>query len=233
MIDIHCHILYDVDDGAEDVTISRKIIDQMTRIGVTDVITTPHFRRHMFPYPLDRIEEAFRVLQEYAASKQIRLYSGCEYHVDHDIFDNLACGRVHSLADTHYVLTEYSYSSDLDRILRYTQELLMRGWHPIIAHIERYEVFQRKPLLVEEVVDAGAQVQVNADAVLGMDGRQLKKVTKKLLSHGLVDYIASDAHDLDERSTHMGECFTYVRKKYGEDTARTLFEENARRIIGH
>lgn len=231
MIDIHCHILPGVDDGAEDITISQKMIDRMSEIGITDVIVTPHYRRHMFHYPEEKIEEVFQLVQEYAASKQIHLYPGCEYHVDHDIFENLASKRIHSLADTHYVLTEYSYSSDLDRILNYTQELLMRGWHPIIAHIERYEVFQRKPLLVEEVVDAGALVQVNADAVLGLDGRILKKTTKKLLDHELVDFIASDAHDLDERSTHMEECFVYIRKKYGDETADTLFEHNARRII--
>ncbi len=233
MIDIHCHILYGVDDGAEDITISQRMIDRMAQIGVTDLITTPHFRRHMFSYPVERIEEAYQRLKEYAISKRIRLYPGCEYHVDHDIYANLSSGRVHSMADTHYVLTEYSYSSDLDRILHYTQELIMHGWHPIIAHAERYEVFQRKPLLAEEVLDVGGQIQVNADAVLGLDGRLMKKVTKKLLDYELVDYIASDAHDLDERSTHMDECFAYVRKRYGDETAHILFEENARRILDH
>ncbi len=231
MIDIHCHILYGVDDGAEDVAVSRKMIDRMAEIGVTDIITTPHFRHHMFAYPSEQIEEVFHIIKEYAATKQINLYPGCEYHVDHDIFDNLASRRVHSMADTSYVLTEYSYSSDLDRILHYTQELIMRGWQPIIAHVERYEVFQRKPLLIEEVIDVGALIQVNANAVLGLDGRGLKKTAKKLLDHGLVDFIASDAHDLDERSTHMDECFAYIRKKYGDETAQVLFEENARRIL--
>ncbi len=231
MIDIHCHILYGVDDGAGDATISRKMIDRMAQIGVTDIIVTPHFRHHMFSYPTQKIEEAFQTVKEYAAQKQIRVFPGCEYHVDHDIFENLASGRVHSMADTSYVLTEYSYSSDLDRIMHYTQELIMHGWKPIIAHVERYEVFQRKPMLVEDVLDAGAMIQVNADAVLGLDGRLLKKVTKKLLDHDLVDFIASDAHDLDERATHMDECFTYISKKYGDEAAQILFERNARKIL--
>ncbi len=231
MIDIHCHILYDVDDGAEDAMTSRDMIDRMAKNGVTDIFATAHFRRHMFYYPIDKVEEALHTLKRYAFAKNVRIHAGCEYHVDHEIFDNLTSGRVHSMADTSYVLTEYSYSSDLDRILHYTQELLMRGWHPIIAHVERYEVFQRNPLLAEDVVDAGAQIQVNADAVLGLDGRLLKKTTKKLLAHGLVDYIASDAHDMNERASHMKECFDYVGKKYGPETADALFEDNARRIL--
>ena len=141
MIDIHCHVLYGVDDGSMDLQISQLMIDQMAQMGVTAVIATPHYRHHMFHYPTQQIEEAYQVLREYAASKQISLFPGCEYHVDHDIFDHLETGRVHSLADTSYVLTEYSYSDSLDRILSYTQELILRGWKPVIAHAERYEVF--------------------------------------------------------------------------------------------
>ena len=138
---------------------------------------------------------------------------------------------MHSLADTSYVLTEYSYSDGLDRILDYTQELIMRGWKPIIAHAERYEVFQRNPRLAIEAIDAGAGIQVNANSILGLDGRIVKKTSRKFLDSEIADYIAGDAHDLDERAGHMGECFSFVRKRYGDDTAHLLFEANQGRIL--
>lgn len=185
----------------------------------------------MFPYPQRKIDEAYRTLRDYASSKNITLYIGCEYHVDHDIFENLDISRFHTLADTSYVLTEYSYSDDLDRILSYTQELILRGWKPIIAHAERCEVFHRKPLLAEEVVDAGARIQVNSDSVLGLDGRAAKKTARKFLDLDLVDYVASDAHDLSERASHLDECFTFIRKKYGDSTTSMLFEENPGKIL--
>ena len=140
MIDIHCHVLYGVDDGSPDLPTSKSMLDKMVRDGVTAVIATPHFRHHMFPYVQEKIEEAYRALREYASSKNIDLFIGCEYHVDHEMFDHLESGRVHTMADTNYVLTEYSYSSDLDRILHYSQELILRGWQPVIAHAERCEV---------------------------------------------------------------------------------------------
>ena len=231
MIDIHCHILYGVDDGASDLSVSTAMLDRMAEMGVTDVITTPHFRHHMFPYPQDLIDEAFSKLSVYASSRGVTLYPGCEYHVSHDIFENLENGRVHSMADTNYVLTEYSFSDSLDRIISYTQELVMRGWKPVIAHAERYEVFHRKPHLAEDVLDAGAMIQVNADSVLGLDGRAVKKTSRKFLDLELVDFIASDAHDLGERASRLDECCAFIRKKYGEKTAHLLFEENARRIL--
>lgn len=231
MIDIHCHVLYGVDDGAPDAETSRHMIDRMAQSGITAVIATPHFRHHMFSYPSGQIRDALDKLRPYAAQKGITLYPGCEYHVSHDIFDHLENGRVHSMADTSYVLTEYSFSDSLDRILNYTQELVMRGWKPVIAHAERYEVFQRSPRLAAEAVDAGAQIQVNADSILGLEGRGTKKASRKFLDLDLVDYIASDAHNLSDRSSHMEECFVYIRKKYGEDSARALFENNPRRIL--
>ena len=86
IVDIHCHILYGVDDGSDSEQTSRQIIDIMAQQQITDVIVTPHFRRHMFPHPAEKIEEAYQNLSGYAQTKGIHLYPGCEYHVDHDIF---------------------------------------------------------------------------------------------------------------------------------------------------
>ena len=229
MIDIHCHVLYGVDDGAKDQTTSREMIDRMAGEGVTAIIATPHFRHHMFDYPLQKIDEAYEDLREYAAGKGIELLLGCEYHVDGEIFENLENKRIHTIGN--YVLSEFSYSADFVQLLTYTQDLIMRGWKPIIAHAERCEVFQRKPKLVEEILDAGALIQINANSILGLDGRAVKKTARKFLDMEVVDFIASDAHDLDERASHLGECYDFVKRKYGDETADMLFEGNARQLI--
>ena len=227
MIDIHSHILYNVDDGSESEEMSRSMLDDMASQGVKTLIATPHFRRHMFSHPKERIEEAYETLKPYAAERGIELLMGCEYHVDHNIYENLETGAVHTLGDSgSFVLTEYSHSDPLGRILEYTQELVMRGYRPVIAHIERYEVFQRSPKMAADVIDAGAWVQVNANSVLGLDGRGFKKVARKLLDMDLVHCIGSDAHNLTDRKSHMAECFALVQKKYGQARAERLFERN-------
>lgn len=231
MIDIHCHLIYDTDDGCPDASSSKAMIDHMAQAGVTGIIATPHYRYHMFSYPQTKIDEAYRILREYASSKNVSLYLGCEYHVDHDIFKCLESGRVHSMADTPYVLTEYSYSVDLNQILNYTQELIMRGWKPIVAHAERCEVFQRNPRIIEEILDVGAQIQLNADSVLGFDGQGAKKTSRKLLDLGFADYIASDAHNMDDRAPHIKECFSFIQKKYGTTTAEILFIDNPKQLL--
>ena len=101
MIDIHCHVLYGVDDGSPDSQTSKSMLDKMARDGVTAVIATPHFRHHMFPYVQDKIEEAYRALREYASSKNIDLSVCFLLHIrDPDIvtqlFEHLHKGLVHN-----------------------------------------------------------------------------------------------------------------------------------------
>jgi protein-tyrosine phosphatase len=151
--------------------------------------------------------------------------------VNSEILDNINSGRCHTLADTDYVLTEYSFTTEFSYIKEYTGRLLSCGYIPIIAHAERYGCFAKKPELTSEIAAMGAMIQVNADSILGIDGNALKKTCKKLLKKRLAHIVASDAHGTKERMSHMHECCQYVSKKYGEDYARELFFENAMRII--
>jgi protein-tyrosine phosphatase len=185
----------------------------------------------MFAYPVEDIAGNFLVLKEKAASLGVNVYLGCEYHVNSEIIDNIGSGRVHTLADTDYVLTEYSYSSEFSYIKEYTARLLSCGYIPVVAHAERYGCFQKKPELAREIKSMGAMIQVNADSVLGIDGGGLKKTCKQLLKKRIADIVASDAHGTDERSTHMLDCYNYICKKFDEGYAEELFYENAQRII--
>ena len=103
---------------------------------------------------------------------------------------------------------------------------------PVIAHAERYEVFINKPELLAEFRNMGALIQINAGSVTGHEGIKAKKLCKRIIKDHLVDIIASDSHNLTDRQCRMKECRDYVAKKFGEDRARRLLEENPGRILG-
>lgn len=226
LIDIHNHSLYGVDDGAADERMCREMLVQSARQGVDGIILTPHRRRQMFHYPVSEIEEKFRVMQTWAGEEGIRLWLGCEYHAGPDLFRELEHHSFHTMADSRYILTEYPSSGTIRQIEEYTQELIQRGYCPIIAHIERIEVFSRIPALICDIRDRGAMVQVNADSVLGLEGLRTAHMVRKALKEGLVDFIGSDAHDVTDRASHLGRCREYVIKKYGKDSAHTIFASN-------
>lgn len=238
MIDIHNHTLFAVDDGAETIETALAMLEIEAAQGVTDVILTPHCRAEMFECPAERIKEHFSELlaawkkrESENALPSLRLYLGCEYHVDSEMLKNLKNGKGRTLAGSPYVLAEYSYSTGFSYIKRTADELLSNGYEPIIAHVERYGCFERNPELLYDIRRMGCMVQLNADSVLGLEGREPKKFCKKVLKNGWADLIASDAHRIDERACHMQQCRDFVAKKYGPATVERLFRRNGERIL--
>lgn len=231
MIDIHCHLLFGVDDGADSMELSLAMIDDAVEQGITDIILTPHYRRGMFPYDTETVKANFAELSEKAAGRDIKLYLGCEYHANSDMIEYLQNGRCLTLAETDHVLVEFSYDSAYIQVQNRLDELISSGYIPVIAHAERYGIFEKDPDLLLQFREMGVLVQINANSILGIDGSAIKKVCKKILKKDLADIVASDSHDLADRRSHMKECAHYVAKKYGENTMRRLFTANPSKII--
>ena len=119
------------------------------------------------------------------------------------------------------------------RIRTVLYELISAGFIPIIAHAERYPAFVEHPENITDAIGLGARIQVNADALLGMDGFVIRHFCKKLMKNGQIDFIASDAHDMKARPSRLKECAEYVEKKWGRQTAVRIFEKNPLKIIGN
>lgn len=231
IIDIHNHSLCRVDDGASNLQESVQMLREAAGQGIEAVILTPHYRHGMFAYYIEEIEQQYHSLVEAAEELGVKLYLGCEYYVNSQVVEAFQMGRCRTLAESDYVLTEYSYQAEYSDIVRHTRELLSGGYIPVIAHVERYGCIQKKPSLCAELSDMGAMIQVNADSVLGMEGRTLKHVCKKILKNGWADIVASDAHGVKQRANHMAQCREYVEQKVGAREADKLFYRNPQKII--
>ena len=231
MIDIHCHLLFGVDDGADSLEESVAMLKDAKEQGIDAILLTPHYRHGMFPYDKERILRHAEELKPYAKELGIRMELGTEYHVNSRIVDAMRSGRCLTLAGTHYVLTEYEFETEWTYIKKMTQELIFQGFVPIVAHVERYGAMVADLDRAEELQRMGALIQINCDAVLGLGGRAEKKYTKKLLKEGFVDVIASDMHGIKERACHMKKCYQYVAKKFGVDEAERLMHRNPYKIF--
>ncbi len=231
MIDIHSHILYGVDDGASDRKISVEMLQEASRQGVTDIIATPHYRQGMFSYPAKKIFSNYQELRREAHKIGIRLSLGCEYFVDGDIYENLEKGRVPTLAGTRYVLTEYSPDAAYNMVQTFTQGLVRQGYIPVIAHVERVGTLVAHPDYVRDLVSLGAKIQVNAGGVLGKGGLSKQRFITKLLKADLVDFVASDAHDMKRRPMRLEECAAHVEKRVGRECMERVFYRNAKKLL--
>lgn len=229
LVDIHCHILPGVDDGAPDMETSRAMIRDAYEQGVRYIIATPHYRPEMFEPSMKKVIRVYHELRDYAEEVGIGLRLGCEYYRNEQMIRHLDKKLRPTMLGSRYVLTEFSTNDSFVTVRNYIYELLTKGYRPIVAHVERYFCCQ-EPERIQELKKLGAQIQINADSVLGYEGHTIKKFCVGLMKDDLVDFIGSDAHNLEGRKMNLGKCATYVRKKMGQDYAEEIFVDNPRRI---
>ncbi len=227
-IDIHCHILPGVDDGADSMETSLEMFRMAEADGISQMILTPHNKP--WHTNLDHTEMRARVDRLQKRLQQeglgIKLYTGSELYYRGGLTEELDQGAVETLADSQYVLVEFDPPADYDYIRNGIYALLSGGYCPIAAHVERYRNVCCKINRIAELTDMGCFMQVNAGSIMGKYGSGTKFLTRKLLKEDLVHFIATDAHDLYKRNPCLSQCAQYIGKKYGESSAKRLFYDN-------
>ena len=235
LIDIHCHTMPDVDDGARGEEMSLAMLRIAASEGITHVILTPHHKPGHRNVSAAGIVERTKHLQALcdASDINVALHTGCELYYYREALPLIEDRQIVPLAGSQYLLCEFYPGESYTEIRNALYELLAFGVRPVIAHVERYAEVTEDVSRVEELVHMGAFIQVNALTVTGHYGRGLKSFAKRLLKTGLVDFIASDAHNTDSRAPRLREAHRYVVAKYGEEYAHRIFYENAMRVIRH
>ena len=238
MIDIHSHIVFDVDDGPQDWAESKALLEEAYAQGVRTIVSTSHRRKGMFEISEDEIARNFKVVKELAKeiAPDLRILYGAEIYYTSDILDKLENNLIPKLNDTRYALIEFSMNTPYREIHNALTNVLMLGITPVIAHIERYDALENNEKRVKELINMGCYTQVNSSSILkpklfGDTYKFMKKRARYFLERDLVHIVASDMHNLDSRPPYMREAYEIVSKKYGLDKARELFMLNPEKII--
>lgn len=233
LVDIHCHILPSVDDGAQDLKTSLELLRMAHEDGISAMILTPHYRGNYRKNTPPILHQHYEILCEKVRQELpgMELYLGSEAAWERDLGEKLAEGQVLTIHGSPYVLLEFEFGCMRSHVTDGVMDVVSCGYTPIIAHAERYGIFRKDKTLVDEVLSMGALIQLNADSVLGKRGFGLKRCCHRLLKQGKAHFIASDAHDSQNRKPLLGECFAYVSKRYGEDYAWILMRDNARALL--
>ena len=232
MIDIHCHILPNIDDGASTMETSLEMARLAVTEGITDLIVTPHGRHPQFdnaqidaPHLMGQVQIK---LDEQGIP--LTLHLGQEIRLFGELVEALQQGTVHALANSRYVLIEFPTQV----IPAYTDhvffELLVNGYVPIIAHPERNRVFAIEPERLYRLIESGALSQVTTGSLVGRFGKGPRDLAFTFLRHGLSHIIASDAHHPMSRPFDWTEARREVVKRLGE-TSWTDHEQVVRHLL--
>jgi protein-tyrosine phosphatase len=227
LIDIHCHILPGLDDGAQGMEESVAMARQAAEEGIRTIIATPHHRDGRYDNAASKVLESVRQLNEKLteASIPVSILPGQEIHIFGELANELTGTELLTLTDeSPYVLVELPSS----HVPRYTEQLLfdiqLKGFIPIIAHPERNQEIMENPDKLYKLVDKGAYSQVTALSVAGGFGKKIQKFSLSLLEHNLAHFIASDAHHVKTRPFKMKQALETVEKKFGNVMVHQLVE---------
>ena len=220
MVDIHTHVIPNVDDGSPSLSESINMIKHEISIGVDTIYCTPHHIYKRYEKSVDTIKSQFELLKKEVEKENlpIKLYLGQEICYSHreDIIKMLKDGKLLTLNNTNRVLLEFSFTREPEDVLDVIYNFNVNAYEVIIAHIERYEWMTIDK--VKALKSEGALIQINSNSYLGMTSWKEKRITRKLLKLGLVDFVASDTHsfrpstlDKSYKKIKNPDLFNYVR----------------------
>ena len=195
MIDIHSHIINNVDDGAKNLDMALNMLRKSEEIGIKGIVATPHYLRGIYNFEYSEIEECAEQLRIEAKKNNINIeiYTGQEVYYTEKIVEYFTDGIIGTINKSRYMLIEFPMRDfDIDAILNDIYELQIRGIVPIIAHPERYKVFLKKPSLINNFIEEGFLFQVNAGSLTGYFGKDVKKTATKYLENSLVKNAEKD-----------------------------------------
>lgn len=230
MVDIHSHILWQLDDGSRSFDESVAMLRAAEMAGTTDIVATPHANPH-YRFDPACVAERIQALRDVPDLK-IRIHQGCDFHLMYEnIVDALANPSKYSINGGPYILAElpdFNVPPSLDTAL---ERLVAADLVPVITHPERNPVICKNIDRLARWVDLGCLVQVTGGSLTGLFGRSAKRAADELFRRRLVHVIASDAHDLNVRHPRLDDARAAVASGYGEALAQRLFEEIPGAII--
>lgn len=231
MIDLHCHILPGLDDGAPDMETALHMAALAVRSGIGAMVVTPHCAG-------DRVEQTLEGLDRLrsavdAAGIPLRLYGGMEIFGGPDTAALLRAGRLLTINNSRYPLIEFAFDSDGGEETAVLQSVLQAGYIPLVAHPERYRYIQEDPELVNLWAQMGCRFQVNRGSLFGRFGRRAMEVAWALTGRGFATVVASDAHSASRRTPWMRDVWELLEQQISPTAAAWLLEENPRRIINN
>lgn len=235
MVDIHTHLIPNVDDGSKNVETTFKAFKEAEKVGFTDIILTSHYIPEYNETKKEELTFWKENLQEVLKSKssELKLHSGMEVYISENVNELIEQEKLLTLANSKYILMELPMNATvnyLDYVIYFLESI---GLKLIIAHPERYTNVQKKPELVKEYIEKGCLMQCNYGSLLGKYGKEPKDTIKYLLKNNLVHFIATDCHNSEKIYLEVPKALKKLEKMIGTKKTYEITTLNERKIINN
>ncbi len=196
-IDIHSHILPGIDDGAETIEHTARLLDGLRKIGFSKCIATPHTLPEIWENTTDGIKATFQLTkQNLEEPLQTMLHDvASEYMINEAFLDRLQTEPLLTIKD-NIVLIEMSYMNPPLALKDIIFEIQLKGYQPLLAHPERYLFYHQNTKMYSTLKDLDVKFQLNLLSSVGYYGSSVANAADFLLKENLIDFVGSDVHHL-------------------------------------
>lgn len=235
MYDIHSHIVYGVDDGAQSLEEAVKMVENASMHGTKGIVATSHtnvpgsYENFWDSELLERIKLLRTALAENYIDVQI--FCGQEIFCTSQAVDYLKSGKVITLNNSKYPLLEFDFYEYSDSVYSKLNQIISEGYIPVVAHPERYAFVAEDEDAAIKLKQMGCVLQVNKGSLTGKFGESAFYAARRIIEERLADVIASDAHSPYVRTTNMIHVHEMISEEYSSDYADILFDINPKRIL--
>jgi protein-tyrosine phosphatase len=230
VIDIHCHILPEVDDGPKSWDIAEAMCQMAAQDGIEHIVATPHSNDRYF-YDRKYLSTLLQTLQQRIGPQPV-LSLGCDFHLSYDNMQSaIRKPEQFCIGSSHYLLVEFSNFGISPQVDDWFTQIRQRGITPIITHPERNPILQQDPHRILNWIELGCAVQVTASVFTGFWGPRPRQIADRLLKDKAVHFLSTDAHDTKRRVPILSEARKVIAKEFGEDLARSLVEDNPAAVV--
>jgi len=225
MVDLHCHILPGLDDGAANMEESMAMAESAIADGITHVVATPHSSNKYF-FDFAQVRELRDELQARVGDR-LTIATGCDFHLNPENLEALRQeARRFCINQRDFLLlefNEFSIPPSMDQTLHAIQ---LAGVQPVITHPERNRILRARPERLKKWVRLGCFAQVTGGALTGGFGAGAQQDALRWIGEGLIHFVASDAHNTRTRLLRLEPAYNVVEHQFGQEKARALFQDN-------
>ena len=225
MVDLHCHILPGLDDGAASMEVALAMAESAIADGITHVVATPHSSNE-YHFDFSLVAELREELQGKVGNR-LKIATGCDFHLSPENLGALRKNPAHyCINGQDYLLVEFNEFSIPPAMDQTLHGIQLAGVRPIVTHPERNGILRAQPERLKKWVRLGCYAQVTGGALTGRFGETSQQDALRWIAEGLIHFVASDAHNTRSRPLRLQPAYDLVVDRFGQEKARALFQDN-------
>lgn len=235
MIDIHTHILPNIDDGARSIEETFNLIKEAKNVGFEAIVLTSHYMEGYYETDTPEREVWVNAIFENLKAKNIdiKLYLGNEIYLSDNMIKFMEEGKASTINDTSYVLFELPLDEEPENLYDIIYQMQQYKIVPILAHPERYSFIQKEPELVYDLIQRGVLMQANYGSIIGQYGEKARMIVEKLLENNMIHMLGSNAHRPNTIYPKIPQILSELNDLLGEEKVKKLTTTNPKLVLNN